>query len=95
MGKKVEVMQSCRYVVKAGGMRIVKKHQGPATQASAVEKDKESEDWESNRGTKTFLQLLLRLLTRSLTHQWRNCLLHIRSTIPSTSLASEGGDLQE
>ncbi|XP_038652807.1 death-associated protein 1 isoform X2 [Scyliorhinus canicula] len=48
MGKKVEVMQSCRYVVKAGGMRIVKKHQGPATQASAVEKDKESEDWESN-----------------------------------------------
>ncbi|GCB68419.1 death-associated protein 1 homolog [Scyliorhinus torazame] len=46
--EKVETKAGHLPAVKAGGMRIVKKHQGPATQASAVEKDKESEDWESN-----------------------------------------------
>ncbi|XP_059801382.1 death-associated protein 1-like isoform X2 [Hypanus sabinus] len=86
--EKVETKAGHPPAVKAGGMRIVKKHQGSTAQSSA-EKDKESEDWETNRGIKTFHLLLHKLPTRSLLHQWRNCLFHIRSIIPSISLASE------
>ncbi|XP_055506842.1 death-associated protein 1 [Leucoraja erinacea] len=44
---KVETKAGHLPAVKAGGMRIVKKHQGSTTPAPA-EKDKESEEWESN-----------------------------------------------
>ncbi|XP_072880189.1 death-associated protein 1 homolog [Hemitrygon akajei] len=45
--EKVETKAGHPPAVKAGGMRIVKKHQGSTAQSSA-EKDKESEDWETN-----------------------------------------------
>uniref|UniRef100_A0A2R8MRQ5 Death associated protein n=1 Tax=Callithrix jacchus TaxID=9483 RepID=A0A2R8MRQ5_CALJA len=87
---KLETKAGHPPAVKAGGMRIVQKH--PHTGDTKEEKDKDDQEWESPRVTKTFPRRLRRWLTRSRMPPWTSILPREPST--SSSHASEPGPHQ-
>ncbi|KAM7320691.1 hypothetical protein ACRRTK_019944 [Alexandromys fortis] len=82
---KLETKAGHPPAVKAGGMRIVQKH--PHTGDGKEEKDKDEQEWESARVTKTFPQRLHKWPTRSRMPPWTNMFLQEHSI--SSNLASD------
>ncbi|GLD54884.1 death-associated protein 1 isoform X1 [Lates japonicus] len=91
--EKVETKGGHPPAVKAGGMRIVQKHQ-PAAVPEPPQKDDDNEEYVSSRVIRTSPRQLPRWPTRSPSLVSPSCPLPITSTSTSTSLASEPGSRQ-
>uniref|UniRef100_A0A673GHW3 Death-associated protein 1-like n=1 Tax=Sinocyclocheilus rhinocerous TaxID=307959 RepID=A0A673GHW3_9TELE len=85
--EKIETKAGHLPAVKAGGMRIVQKHQ--SANDAPDKNDKDSKEYETEMGIKTSLLLLPRWPIRNLCPQYRSCLPPTTSTSTSTSPGSE------
>uniref|UniRef100_A0A4W4F3D9 Death-associated protein 1 n=1 Tax=Electrophorus electricus TaxID=8005 RepID=A0A4W4F3D9_ELEEL len=86
--EKIETRAGHPPAVKAGGMRIVQKHQ-PGEPASDRKEDKDSKEFESCRAIRTSPLLQHKWPTRNLSPPCRSCPHPTTSTSTSTSHASE------